>query len=54
MYELYIAPGSCHCPDLSAAELNDGSGGPISSGDDLLEWVTAADGKGLGLAQKSK
>jgi len=95
MYELYISPGSCHCPDLSAAELNAGErwrgwvadtghdqespaigrrdhrtahaeqprgraefvcprGGPISSGDDLLEWVTAADGKGLGLAQKSK
>lgn len=29
-------------------------GGPISTGDDLLEWVTAADGKGLGLAQKAK
>ncbi len=28
--------------------------GPISTGDDLLEWVTAADGKGLGLAQKAK
>jgi len=29
-------------------------GGPISTGDDLLEWVTAAEGKGLGLVQKEK
>ena len=29
-------------------------GGPISTGDDLWEWVTAAGGKGLGLAQKAK
>lgn len=29
-------------------------GGPISTGDDLLEWVTGAEGKGLGLAQKAK
>jgi hypothetical protein len=27
--------------------------GPIETGDDLLEWVTASDGKGLGLAQKT-
>lgn len=26
--------------------------GPIETGDDLIEWVNAADGKGLGLAQK--
>jgi hypothetical protein len=26
--------------------------GPIETGDDLIEWVTAAQGKGLGLAQK--
>ena len=26
--------------------------GPIETGDDLLEWVDAAAGKGLGLAQK--
>jgi hypothetical protein len=26
--------------------------GPIETGDDLIEWVAAADGKGLGLAQK--
>lgn len=26
--------------------------GPIETGDDLIEWVTAARGKGLGLAQK--
>jgi hypothetical protein len=26
--------------------------GPIETGDDLTEWVNAADGKGLGLAQK--
>jgi len=29
-------------------------GGPISTGEDLLDWVTAAEGKGLGLAQKAK
>jgi len=28
--------------------------GPISAGDDLLEWVAAANGKGLGLAQKPR
>jgi hypothetical protein len=27
--------------------------GPIETGEDLVEWVTRADGKGLGLAQKS-
>jgi hypothetical protein len=27
--------------------------GPIETGDDLLEWVAASDGKGLGLAQKT-
>lgn len=26
--------------------------GPIETGDDLIEWVQAAQGKGLGLAQK--
>jgi hypothetical protein len=26
--------------------------GPIDTGDDLLEWVEASAGKGLGLAQK--
>jgi hypothetical protein len=26
--------------------------GPIETGDDLIEWVEAAAGKGLGLAQK--
>ena len=26
--------------------------GPIDTGDDLLEWVSASTGKGLGLAQK--
>ena len=26
--------------------------GPIETGDDLIEWVQAASGKGLGLAQK--
>jgi hypothetical protein len=26
--------------------------GPIDTGDDLIEWVDAAVGKGLGLAQK--
>jgi hypothetical protein len=25
--------------------------GPIESGDDLIEWVEQADGKGLGIAQ---
>lgn len=28
--------------------------GPIDSGDDLMEWVDAASGKGLGLAQKER
>lgn len=28
------------------------SAGPIETGDDLLDWVTAAEGRGLGLAQK--
>jgi hypothetical protein len=27
--------------------------GPIESGDDLIEWVHASEGKGLGLAQKT-
>jgi len=26
--------------------------GPVDTGDDLIEWVAAAEGKGLGLAQK--
>lgn len=26
--------------------------GPIETGDDLIEWVQVASGKGLGLAQK--
>ena len=26
--------------------------GPIETGEDLAEWINAADGKGLGLAQK--
>ena len=26
--------------------------GPIETGDELIEWVEASDGKGLGLAQK--
>ncbi len=29
-------------------------GGPIASGDDLLEWVNASAGRGLGLAQKPR
>jgi hypothetical protein len=28
--------------------------GPIETGDDLIEWVEAAVGKGLGLAQKKQ
>jgi Ribbon-helix-helix protein, copG family len=28
--------------------------GPIETGDDLIEWVDAAIGRGLGLAQKKK
>lgn len=28
--------------------------GPIDTGDDLLEWVKASEGKGLGLAQKKR
>ena len=26
--------------------------GPIETGDDLIEWVKASEGKGLGLAQR--
>ena len=26
--------------------------GPIETGDDLMEWVEASEGRGLGLAQK--
>ena len=26
--------------------------GPIETGDDLIEWIDASEGKGLGLAQK--
>ena len=28
--------------------------GPIESGEDLIEWVDAASGKGLGLAQQER
>lgn len=28
--------------------------GPIETGEDLIEWVEAAAGKGLGLAQKER
>ena len=28
--------------------------GPIESGEDLIEWVESASGKGLGLAQKER
>jgi hypothetical protein len=28
--------------------------GPIESGEDLIEWVDAASGRGLGLAQKGR
>ena len=28
--------------------------GPIESGEDLIEWVGAASGKGLGLAQQER
>jgi hypothetical protein len=27
--------------------------GPIETGDDLAEWITASAGRGLGLAQKT-
>jgi hypothetical protein len=27
--------------------------GPIETGDDLAEWITASEGRGLGLAQKT-
>jgi hypothetical protein len=26
--------------------------GPVDTGDDLIEWVAASEGKGLGLAQR--
>jgi predicted transcriptional regulator len=26
--------------------------GPIETGEDLMEWIAASEGKGLGLAQK--
>lgn len=29
-------------------------GGPIETADDLIEWATASEGKGLGLAQRRK
>ena len=28
--------------------------GPIETGDDLIEWVLASEGKGLGLAQRRR
>jgi len=28
--------------------------GPIETGADLLDWVNASDGKGLGLAQRNR
>jgi hypothetical protein len=28
--------------------------GPIDTGDDLIEWVNASNGRGLGLSQKAK
>jgi Ribbon-helix-helix protein, copG family len=28
--------------------------GPIETGDDLIEWVNASDGKGLGIGQKKR
>jgi hypothetical protein len=28
--------------------------GPIGTGDDLIEWIKAAEGKGLGLAQRRR
>jgi hypothetical protein len=28
--------------------------GPIETGDDLIEWVDASDGKGLGFGQKKR
>jgi Arc/MetJ-type ribon-helix-helix transcriptional regulator len=27
--------------------------GPIDSGDDLIEWINASEGRGLGLSQKT-
>jgi len=27
--------------------------GPIDSGDDLIEWINASQGRGLGLSQKT-
>ena len=28
--------------------------GPIETGDDLIEWVNASEGRGLGLAQRKQ
>ena len=28
--------------------------GPIGTGDDLIEWVNASEGRGLGFSQKTK
>lgn len=28
--------------------------GPVESADDLLEWVKASEGKGLGMAQRKR
>jgi hypothetical protein len=30
------------------------SAGPVGTGDDLIEWIKTAEGKGLGLAQKRR
>ena len=27
--------------------------GPVDSGDDLIEWINASEGRGLGLSQKT-
>ncbi len=39
-------------PDVIRALID--RAGPIDSGEDLIEWVDAASGKGLGLAQKER
>ncbi|MBI3491582.1 MAG: ribbon-helix-helix protein, CopG family [Acidobacteria bacterium] len=28
--------------------------GPIDTGDDLIEWINASEGRGLGFSQKTK
>jgi hypothetical protein len=39
-------------PDVIRALID--HAGPVETGDDLIEWVESASGKGLGLAQRKR